>query len=70
MQRFTVVRVEQDLVTLTRENRSYQLPLSLFSEPPKKDQSILLSASIAPQDGLAPDPLARDLLNDLLSPSS
>lgn len=70
MQRFTIERVEGDRVTLTRDGRSYQLPASLFSETPQPGQDALLSASIASKDQRLPDPLARDILNDLLSPNS
>lgn len=69
MLRFIVERVEGDRAILARENRSYQVPISLFPEPPKQGQDVLLSASIAPKDQRLPDPLARDVLNNLLTPN-
>lgn len=70
MYRFTVENVEHETVMLTREGRSYQVPLSLFADAPQRGQEVLLSGSIAAKDQRLPDPLARDVLNDLLSSTS
>ncbi len=70
MHRFTVERVEQETVTLKRDGRLYQVPLSLFIDGIQQGQEAILSGSLAPKDQRLPDPLARDVLNDLLTPNS
>lgn len=70
MLRFTVEHIEQETVTLGRDGRSYQVPLALFPEEIRQGQSVVLAGSHAAKDQHLPDPLARDVLNDLLSPSS
>ena len=69
MHQFRVESVDEHLLTLSQDGKTYHIPRSLLDAKPEVGQTVVLAAAIRAPDAPVSNPLARDLLNTLLSSS-